>query len=83
MSDKPVVVDGIKVNCTLDDIDDIEVAEMMEEGMVVSAMKRVFGDAEFSKIKETFKEKHGKARVSDMSTWFGKVANRLGADAKN
>lgn len=83
MSDKPVVVDGIKVSITLDDIDDIEVAEMMEEGRIASAMKRVFGEAEFGKIKDKFREKNGKAKLSDMSEWFGKVAERLGADSKN
>lgn len=83
MSDKPIIVDGIKVNITIDDIDDIEVAEMMEEGRVASAMKQVFGEAEFDKIKDKFREKHGKARLTDISEWFGKVAERLGTDAKN
>lgn len=83
MSDKPVIVDGIKVNITVDDIDDIEVAEMLEEGRITTAMKRVFGDDEYAAIKDKFREKHGKAKLSDISEWFNKVAERLGADAKN
>lgn len=83
MSDKPVIVDGIKVNITLDDIDDIEFAETMEAGSIASALKMAFGEKEFKNIKETFKEKHGKARISDISEWFSKVAERLGADSKN
>lgn len=83
MSDKPIIVDGIKVNITIDDIDDIEFAELMEEGNIASAMKLAFGVNEFNKIKETFKEKSGKARISDISDWFMKVAERLGADSKN
>lgn len=83
MSDKPIIVDGIKVNITIDDIDDIEFAELMEEGNIASAMKLAFGEDDFKKIKETFKEKYGKARISDISDWFRKVAERLGADSKN
>ena len=83
MSDKPIIVDGIKVNITIDDIDDIEFAELMEEGNIASAMKFAFGVNEFNKIKESFKEKNGKARISDISDWFMKVAERLGADSKN
>ena len=66
-----------------DDIDDIESAELMEEGNIASAMKLAFGVYEFNKIKEAFKEKNGKARISDISDWFMKVAERLGADSKN
>lgn len=83
MSDSPIIVDGIKVNITIDDIDDIEFAELMEAGSIVSALKMAFGDEEFKKIKEAFKEKHGKARISDIAEWFNKVAERLGADSKN
>ena len=83
MSDKPIIVDGIKVNITLEAIDDIEVAEMMEDGRIATAMRQVFGEAEYAKIKDKFREKYGKAKLSDMSEWFGKVAERLGADAKN
>lgn len=84
MSDKPIIVDGIKVNITIEDIDDMEVAELMEEGLVVKALRKVFGQKDYEAIKEHFKEKNGgKAKLSDVSEWFQKVSNRLGADAKN
>lgn len=83
MSDSPIIVDGIKVNITIDDIDDIEFAELMEAGSIASALKFAFGDEEFKKIKEAFKKKHGKARISDIAEWFNKVAERLGTESKN
>lgn len=83
MADKPIIVDGIKVSITLDDIDDLEFAELMEAGSIASALKMAFGEDEYKRIKEAFKEKHGKAKLSDVSEWFGKVAQELGANAKN
>lgn len=83
MSDKPIIVDGIKVEFTIDDMDDIEVAEMLEEGRIVAAFKRIMGEVGFAKLKETFIEKKGKAKTSDMAEWLNKTANKLGAEVKN
>lgn len=84
MSDKPLIVDGIKVNITIDDIDDIEIAEAMEEGRFATAMKMTFGDEEYKRIKEAFKENNGgRAKLSEIAEWFQKVSEKLGADTKN
>lgn len=83
MSDKPIIVDGIKVNITVEDIDDMDVAELMEEGKIASALRLIFGQEEYEAIKAHFKEKNGKAKISDVYEWFDKVSKRLGADAKN
>lgn len=83
MSDKPILVDGIKIDITLDDIDDIEVAEMLEEGKIAAVLRHVFGQEKYEAIKDHFKKKNGKARISDLNEWFNKVAERLGAEAKN
>lgn len=83
MSDTPIIVDGIKVDFTIDDMDDIEVAEMLEEGRIVAAFKRIMGEGGFAKLKETFIEKKGKAKTSDMAEWLNKAANKLGAEVKN
>lgn len=83
MSDTPIIVDGIKVDFTIDDMDDIEVAEMLEEGRIVAAFKRIMGDDGFAELKERFKEINGKAKTSDMAEWLNKTANKLGAEVKN
>lgn len=84
MSDTPLIVDGIKVNITIDDIDDIEIAEAMEEGRFATAMKMTFGDEEYNRIKEAFKEKNGgRAKLSEIAEWFQNVSEKLGADTKN
>lgn len=83
MSDTPIIVDGIKVEFTIDDMDDIEVAEMLEEGRIVAAFKRIMGEGGFAELKERFKEVNGKAKTSDMAEWLNKAANKLGAEVKN
>lgn len=84
MSDKPIIVDGIKVNITADDIDDVDLAEMLEQGLITSAMRYVFGDEEFARIKDKLRDKEtGKLKLSRLSEWFGKVSNILGTDVKN
>lgn len=83
MSDTPIIVDGIKVEFTIDDMDDIEVAEMLEEGRIVAAFKRIMGEDGFAELKERFKEVNGKAKTSDMAEWLNKAASKLGAEVKN
>lgn len=80
MSDKPIIVDGIKLNVTADDFDDIEILELMEEGKFATGMKRIFGEKKYEEIKEKLRNPEtGKVKASDLSEWFEKVAEKVGA----
>lgn len=80
MSDKPIVVDGIKVDISRDDIDDIELLEQMEEGNVPAAFRTLFGEKKYTEIKEKLRnEETGKTKVSDLMEWFQHVTERLNA----
>lgn len=80
MSDKPIIVDGIKINVTADDFDDIEILELMEEGKFATGVKRIFGEKKYEEIKEKLRDPEtGKVKSTAVSEWFEKVAEKVGA----
>lgn len=80
MTDKPIIVDGIKLNVTADDFDDLETLELMEEGKFATGAKRVFGEKKYQEIKEKLRDPEtGKVKASAFSEWFEKVAEKVGA----
>lgn len=80
MSDKPIIVDGIKVNVTKEDFDDIELLELLEEGNFASGVKHVFGEAKFKEIKEKLRDPEtGKVKVTAVNDWFEKVSEKVGS----
>lgn len=80
MSDKPIIVDGIKINVTADDFDDIETLELLEDGKFVSAIKRIFGEKKYQEIKEKLRDPEtGKVKSTAVNEWFEKVAEKVGA----
>lgn len=85
MSDKPIVVDGIVVNVTADDFDDIEVLELLAEvdenaTKVVALLKKLFGTEKYKEIKEKLRdEETGKTKTSSIMEWFAKVSEKVGA----
>ena len=85
MSDKPIVVDGIAVNVTADDFDDIEILELLAEveqngTKAVLLLKTLFGEEKYREIKEALRDKEtGKTKTSKVMDWFGKVSEIVGA----
>lgn len=85
MSDKPIVVDGIVVNVTADDFDDIEVLELLAEvdenaTKVVALLKKLFGTEKYKEIKDKLRdEETGKTKTSAIMEWFAKVSEKVGA----
>lgn len=80
MSDKPIIVDGIKIDLTADDFDDIEILEMMENGKFSTGIKSLFGEKKYGEIKEKLRDPEtGKVKASAVSEWFEKVAEAVGA----
>lgn len=85
MSDKPIVVDGVTVNITADDMDDIEILELIADleqngAKIVTLLKKVFGEEKYREIKEALRdEETGKTKTSRITEWFGKVSEIVGA----
>lgn len=80
MSDKPIIVGGIKLNVTAEDFDDLETLELMEEGKFAAGIKRLFGEKKYQEIKEALRDPEtGKVKASAVSEWFEKVAEAVGA----
>lgn len=85
MSDKPTIVDGIKVDVTQSDFDDIEVLELfaeMEEDStaLIKLLKKLFGDSKYQEIKEKLRDPEtGKTKTSAITEWFKKVAEKVGS----
>ena len=85
MPDKPIVVDGITVNITADDFDDIEILELLAEveqngTKAVLLLKKLFGEEKYREIKEALRDKEtGKTKTSKIMDWFGKVSEIVGA----
>ena len=79
-SDKPIIVDGIKVNVTAEDFDDLDVFEAFEAGSFVTGFKMLFGEDKYRECKEKLKDSEtGRTSVTALSNWFEKVAERVGA----
>lgn len=80
MSDKPIIVDGIKVNVTEEDFDDMELLELLEAGKFASGIKMVFGDEKYQEIKEKLRDPEtGKTKATAVNEWFEKVSAKVGA----
>lgn len=83
MSDKPLIVDGVKVDFTADDLDDIDLLEAFEEGRISEAMKGLMGEDGFTRLKEALRGEDGRCRATAVTEWFEKASAKLGANAKN
>lgn len=82
MSDKPIVVNGVKVNVKADDFDDVEILEMYAAGNVIGIMHKVFGKEKYEEVKKAlYDEEAGKTRSSDLGKWLEKVMDSV--EAKN
>ena len=80
MSDKPIIVDGIKVNVCEEDFDNIEVLEFIEDGKFVSAIKLIFGEEKYQEIKDKLRDPEtGKTKTTAVNEWFEKVSKKVGA----
>lgn len=85
MSDKPIIVDGIKVNITADDLDDIEILELLAEveengAKIVVLLKKLFGEEKYKEIKEALRDQEtGRTKTSRIMDWFGEVSKIVGA----
>lgn len=86
MSDKLIIVDGIKADVTQDDFDDIEVLELLAEigegngTKAVKLLKLVFGEEKYAEIKEKLRDPEtGKTKTSTIMDWFQKVSEKVGA----
>lgn len=80
MSDKPIIIDGIKVNVTEDVLDDIEILELMEANKLVAAMKLIFGEKKYAEIKEKLRDPEtGKTRATALGEWFQKFSEKMNA----
>lgn len=80
MSDKPIIVDGIKIDATEEDFDNIEVLELMEDGKTFAAIKLIFGEDKYKEIKEKLRDPEtGKTKASAVVKWFEKVGEKVGA----
>lgn len=79
-NDKPLIVDGIKVNVTADDFDDIILLELIEEQKYPSMFVHLFGKEGYEEIKEKLRDKEtGKVRSSRLMEWFQQVSEKVGA----
>nr|DAV56324.1 MAG TPA: hypothetical protein [Caudoviricetes sp.] len=80
MADKPIIVDGVKVEVTVDDFDDLDVVEQLESGNIVTGIKMIFGEAKYKEVKEALKDPDtGKTKLSRLNEWFAEVAEQVGA----
>ena len=82
-SDKPLIVDGVKVSLTAEDFDDFEILECLadivddaaEPSAKLAATVRIYRlllGADFERVKRELREKHG-----------GKLANEVMGDFLN
>ena len=80
MSDKPIIVDGIKVDVTEEDFDNVEVLELVEENKTIASIKLIFGEEKYKEIKEKLRDPEtGKTKTTVLMAWFEKVGNKVGA----
>lgn len=92
-SDKPTVVDGIKVDVTVEDFDDFEITECMatlgdpdaEDGERLTATVRMFRlvfKGDYQRVKDELRAKHdGRLTNETMSGFVNRVIEA--AKAKN
>lgn len=76
---------GYKCNFDLEPekFDDIELLEDFEQGKFPSVFKKIFGDTEYQKIKNHFRDKEtGICPVSKLGEFFEAVASEVGTDPK-
>ena len=91
MADEPLVVDGIEVHVTMDDLRDYEIIEAIEHvnrhgddqvaqvSDVVRLLRLAFGD-DYERVKSELREANG-GRLSsdDMIGFFNRVSEEVGA----
>jgi len=85
-TDKPLVVQGVRIDITEDDLLDIDHVELLgeiEQGNITKIkplMVALFGEKKYAEIKEKLKNSEtGKTSVVDIGEWLTKVYEAVGA----
>ena len=87
-SDKPIIVDGIKVSFCSEDFEDEHYWDLVQDidqnpGKLIKAMRYIMGDEDYDALKDKLKNKKtGKTSINDIANWFAKASEKVGADIK-
>lgn len=85
-----VTVDGVNLKIAKDVMDDLDTLDLLgevQDGNVFAfskLAKRMFGEEDYVRIKESLADKDGRTKVTDMSNFFVKTLEACNSDeAKN
>ena len=86
--DKPIVVDGVKVNFTQADLEDEHYWDIVQDvesnpGKMIKGLRYLMGEEAYYKLRDPLKDKsRGKTSLVSVANWCEKACEKRGVDSK-